>query len=214
MEPRKITIVQTKNQTKSVIMSAATTIAELKRDLEANGIDYEDMTFFEGVSKSELRNDNSILPHDIPYKGTITNELVFMLTNTNKKIKSGIDVDGMTRSEIYAIIRDNHLQDKCMKEFSKNFTMCKTKDLIALIKGNILSSAVTDCNRETVGAVYKLVNILYDKGIIRYDEREDILDILQMGEDTSRPKEIGKEPASKMTPSYSDAEIDDMFAEI
>ena len=203
MEPRKITVVQTKNQTKSVIMSAATTIAELKRDLEANGIDYEGMTFFEGVSKSELRNDNSILPHDIPYKGTITNELVFMLTNTNKKIKSGIDVDG-----------DNHLQDKCMKEFSKNFTMCKTKDLIALIKGNILSPAVTDCNRETVGAVYKLVDILYDKGIIRYDEREDILDILQMGEDTSRPKEIGKEPASKMTPSYSDAEIDDMFAEM
>ena len=92
--------------------------------------------------------------------------------------------------------------------------MCKTKDLIALIKGNILSPAVTDCNRETVGAVYKLVDILYDKGIIRYDEREDILDILQMGEDTSRPKEIGKEPASKMTPSYSDAEIDDMFAEM
>lgn len=214
MEPRKITVVQTKNQTKSVIMSAATTIAELKRDLEANGIDYKGMTFFEGVSKSELRNDNSILPHDIPYKGTITNELVFMLTNTNKKIKSGIDVDGMTRSKIYAIIRDNHLQDKCMKEFNKNFTMCKTKDLIALIKGNILSPAVTDCNRETVGAVYKLVDILYDKGIIRYDEREDILDILQMGEDTSRPKEIGKEPASKMTPSYSDAEIDDMFAEI
>ena len=214
MEPRKITVVQTKNQTKSVIMSAATTIAELKRDLEANGIDYEGMTFFEGVSKSELRNDNSILPHDIPYKGTITNELVFMLTNTNKKIKSGTDVDGMTRSEIYTIIKDNHLQDKCIKEFSKNFTMCKTKDLIALIKGNILSPAVTDCNRETVGAVYKLVDILYDNGIIRYDEREDILDTLQMGEDTSRPKEIGKEPASKMTSSYSDAEIDDMFTEI
>lgn len=192
MEPRKITVVRTKNQTKSVIMSAATTIAELKRDLEANGIDYEGMTFFEGVSKSELRNDNSILPHDIPYKGTITNELVFMLTNTNKKIKSGTDVDGMTRSEIYTIIKDNHLQDKCIKEFSKNFTMCKTKDLIALIKGNILSPAVTDCNRE----------------------REDILDTLQMGEDTSRPKEIGKEPASKMTSSYSDAEIDDMFTEI
>ena len=33
MQSRKITIVQTKNQRKSVIMSAATTLAELKSDL-------------------------------------------------------------------------------------------------------------------------------------------------------------------------------------
>ena len=84
MEARKITIVQTKNQKKSVIMSAATTLAELKRDLRDNGIDYVGMTFFEGTSKVELKTDDAVLPHDVPYKGTITNELVFMLTNTNK----------------------------------------------------------------------------------------------------------------------------------
>lgn len=90
MESRKITIVETKNQRKSTIMSAATTLAELKNDLRANGIDYSGMTFFEGISKVELKNDASVLPHDVPYKGTITNELVFMLTSTNKKIRSGI----------------------------------------------------------------------------------------------------------------------------
>lgn len=134
MEARKITVVQTKNQKKSVIMSAATTLAELKSDLRANDIDYDGMTFFEGTSKVELKNDASVLPHDVPYKGTITNELVFMLTNTNKKIRSG--AVAMSRAEAYSAIKSMGLQDACVKKFGKNFTMCKTADLIALIQSN------------------------------------------------------------------------------
>lgn len=134
MEARKITVVQTKNQKKSVIMSAATTLAELKSDLRANGIDYDGMTFFEGTSKVELKNDASVLPHDVPYKGTITNELVFMLTNTNKKIRSG--AVAMSRAEAYNAIKSMGLQDACVKKFGKNFTMCKTADLIALVQSN------------------------------------------------------------------------------
>ena len=134
METRKITVVQTKNQKKSVIMSAATTLAELKSDLRANGIDYDGMTFFEGTSKVELKNDASVLPHDVPYKGTVTNELVFMLTNTNKKIRSG--ATNMSRMEAYNAIKSMGLQDACVKKFGKNFTMCKTADLIALVKEN------------------------------------------------------------------------------
>ena len=137
MQSRKITVVQTKNQKKSVIMSAATTLAELKSDLRANNIDYDDMTFFEGTSKDELKNDASVLPHDIPYKGTITNELVFMLTNTNKKIRSGADV--MSRAEAYNAIKSMGLQDVCVKKFGKNFTQCSTADLIALIQSNSTS---------------------------------------------------------------------------
>lgn len=134
MEARKITVVQTKNQKKSVIMSAATTLAELKSDLRANGIDYDGMTFFEGTSKVELKNDASVLPHDVPYKGTVTNELVFMLTNTNKKIRSGAAT--MSRAEAYSAIKSLGLQNACVKKFGKNFTMCKTTDLIALIQSN------------------------------------------------------------------------------
>ena len=134
MEARKITVVQTKNQKKSVIMSAATTLAELKSDLRANGIDYDGMTFFEGTSKVELKSDASVLPHDVPYKGTITNELVFMLTNTNKKIRSGAAT--MSRAEAYNAIKSMGLQDACVKKFGKNFTMCKTADLIALVQSN------------------------------------------------------------------------------
>ena len=134
MEARKITVVQTKNQKKSVIMSAATTLAELKSDLRVNGIHYDGMTFFEGTSKVELKNDASVLPHDVPYKGTLTNELVFMLTNTNKKIRSG--ATNMSRMEAYNAIKSMGLQDACVKKFGKNFTMCKTIDLIALIQSN------------------------------------------------------------------------------
>lgn len=134
MEARKITVVSTRNQKKSVIMSAATTLAELKADLRQNGIDYDGMTFFEGTSKVELKNDASVLPHDVPYKGTITNELVFMLTNTNKKIRSG--AVAMSRAEAYNAIKSMGLQDACVKKFGKNFTMCKTADLIALIQSN------------------------------------------------------------------------------
>ena len=134
MQSRKITVVQTKNQKKSVIMSAATTLAELKSDLIANGIDYDGMTFFEGTSKVELKNDASVLPHDVPYKGTVTNELVFMLTNTNKKIRSGATT--MSRAEAYSAIKSMGLQNACVKKFGKNFTMCKTIDLIALIQSN------------------------------------------------------------------------------
>lgn len=132
MEPRKITIIQTKEQRKSVIVTAATTLAELKSDLRANGINYNDMTFYEGTSKIELKNDASILPHDVPYKGTITNELVFMLTNTNKKIRSG--AVAMSRTEVYSAIKSMGLQEACKQKFGKNFTQCSTTNLISLIQ--------------------------------------------------------------------------------
>lgn len=147
MEARKITVVQTKNQKKSVIMSAATTLAELKSDLRANGIDYDGMTFFEGTSKVELKNNASVLPHDVPYKGTITNELVFMLTNTNKKIRSG--AVAMSRAEAYSAIKSMGLQDACVEKFGKNFTMCKTADLIALIQSNGASKPAPKAEAET-----------------------------------------------------------------
>ena len=227
MEARKITIVQTKNQKKSVIMSAATTLAELKNDLRANGIDYSGMTFFEGTSKVELKNDASVLPHDVPYKGTITNELVFMLTNTNKKIRSG--AVAMSRTEAYSAIKSMGLQDACVKKFGKNFTMCKTADLIALIQSNGGSEpdapkAETEKEEkveapmnnggecvDTVAraAISKLVEILEDNGTIEDCEKEEVLDIL--GGAVAVSAAPSEEYKPKSASPYSDDEIDDMF---
>ena len=236
MESRKITIVQTKNQRKSVIMSAATTLAELKSDLRANGIDYDGMTFFEGTSKVELKNDASVLPHDVPYKGTITNELVFMLTNTNKKIRSGADT--MSRAEAYNAIKSMGLQNACVKKFGKNFTMCKTIDLIALIQSNGAAKPASvapkaeakkeekvetpvntpkapasnggECVDSVArAAISKLVEILEDNGTIKYYEEEEVLDILE-GE-VAVSAEPSEEYKPKSASPYSDDEIDDMF---
>jgi hypothetical protein len=212
MEARKITVVQTKNQKKSVIMSAATTLAELKSDLRANGIDYGGMTFFEGTSKVELKNDASVLPHDVPYKGIVTNELVFMLTNTNKKIRSG----AMSRMEAYAEIKRRGLQDACLKKFGKNFTMCKTADLIALVQSNGASKPAPVAPASNGGecvdtvaraAISKLVEILEDNGTIEYYEKDEVLDILGGAVEVAPSEEYKPKSASP----YSDDEINDMF---
>lgn len=229
MEARKITVVQTKNQKKSVIMSAATTLAELKSDLRANGIDYDGMTFFEGTSKVELKNDASVLPHDVPYKGTITNELVFMLTNTNKKIRSGATT--MSRAEAYSAIKSMGLQDACVKKFGKNFTMCKTADLIALVQSNGASKPAPATPKaeakveakveapashdgecvDTVAraAISKLVEILENNGTIEDYEKEEVLGILGGEVAVSAAPSEGYKP--KSASPYSDDEIDDMF---
>ena len=239
MEARKITVVQTKNQKKSVIMSAATTLAELKSDLRANGIDYDGMTFFEGTSKVELKNDASVLPHDVPYKGTITNELVFMLTNTNKKIRSG--AVAMSRTEAYSAIKSMGLQDACVKKFGKNFTMCKTADLIALIQNNNASKPApkTETKKEEKAeapvntsevsapvapasnggecvdivarvAIDRLVKILESNGTIEDYEKEEVIRTLE-----SKVLAVSNAPSEEYKPKsaspYSDDEIDDMF---
>lgn len=232
MEARKITVVQTKNQKKSVIMSAATTLAELKSDLRANGIDYDGMTFFEGTSKVELKNDASVLPHDVPYKGTVTNELVFMLTNTNKKIRSGAAT--MSRAEAYSAITSMGLQDACVKKFGKNFTMCKTADLIVLIQSNstakpapaapkaeakkeekVETPVAPASNGECVDtvariAISKLVGILRDNGTIEDYEEEEVINTL------GGKAELNEAPSEECEPelasSYSDDEVNDMFA--
>ena len=233
MEARKITVVSTRNQKKSVIMSAATTLAELKADLRQNGIDYDGMTFYEGTSKVELKDDASVLPHDVPYKGQTTNELVFMLTNTNKKIRSGAD---MSRADIYAVIKANGLQEECVKRFGKNFTVCKTDDLIALVneksapakepvketpapakeeevaetkKEEVKEQAgTTECvDTKARAALSRLLTILTDNDTLEDDEAEEIEDVLGGKIEVAASEEY--KPSSPSP--YSDDEIDRMF---
>lgn len=130
MEFRKVTIINNKTQSQKVIQaSSATTLGELKREMREAGIEFEGMTFFEGHLRAELKDDASILPTNIPYKGQVVNDLTFLLTAPEKKIKSG----AMSRAEAYNAIKARGLQDECVKRFGKNFTICKTQDLIDLL---------------------------------------------------------------------------------
>ena len=227
MEARKITVVSTRNQKKSVIMSAATTLAELKADLRQNDIDYDGMTFYEGTSKVELKDDASVLPHDVPYKGQTTNELVFMLTNTNKKIRSGADI---SRADVYAVIKANGLQEECVKRFGKNFTMCKTADLIALVneksekEGEVVEkeeevvetkkeeakeqASTAECvDTKARAALSRLLTILTDNDTLKDDEAKEIEDVLGGKIKVATSEDYKPSSASP----YPDDEIDRMF---
>lgn len=128
------TIVDSESQRTKEIKSNATNIAELKRDLRQNGFNVEDKTIQEALTRTEFKDDSSLLPHDVSYKGSITNNLVFRLTKTNKQVKSGMD-----RKEVYAKIKELNLGEAIKAEFGKNFTQCSTNDLINFISSRIFS---------------------------------------------------------------------------
>lgn len=148
MEKRKITVIPTKTHKTQVIESAATTLAELKADLTKAGIDYTDCTFFEGLTKIELKNDAAILPHDVPYKGTTTNNLVFMITNASKKIRSGA---GLDRKAIIEEIKAKNLTEVVKKTYGKNYTNCKTEDLQKILNKEV-ASTTADASTPTAKA--------------------------------------------------------------
>lgn len=211
MEARKITVVETRNQKKSVIMSAATTLAELKQDFDANGIDYTDMAFYEGTSHTELKGDNAVLPHDVPYKGTITNELVFMLTTVNKKIKSG----AMTRNELIWAIKGKGLQQAVKDAFGKNFTNCTSEQLMMILakkeqEDAVLNKEVKSENSAPVteptllSRFNTLVGILQAKGVLHKEDVEEIM-CTTYGKvpDNLEPLELKS--------CYSDTDIEEMF---
>ena len=159
METRKVTIINSKTQSQKVIQdSKATTLGELKQEMRERGIDYTGMTFFEGHMRAELKDDAAPLPTNIPYKGQVVNDLTFMLTAPEKKVKSG----AMTRAEAYAEIKKRGLQGACVDKFGKNFTQCSTADLISLIERNSAKVAPAPKAEKPVKAAPAKAEALYD----------------------------------------------------
>lgn len=57
----------------------------------------------------------------------------------------------MSRAEAYNAIKARGLQDECVKRFGKNFTMCKTQDLIDLLsEGSAKAAPVKEEKKEVV----------------------------------------------------------------
>ena len=222
METRKITIISTKNHSTKVINSAATTLGELKTDLDNAGIGYTDCTFFEGLTKTELNNNDAILPHDVPYKGTITNNLVFMITNASKKIKSGAD-----RKSIIAEIKAKNLTEVVKNTYGKNYTNCKTEDLEKILSMNNTSTPkeaptkkeisnnpamkTTDLSSYVTKAELREVieSLLKETEKVGYVEDIDINNIAIIGKVSSNNSEEEKSDSP-----YSSNELDDMFKDM
>ena len=203
MEFRKVTIINNKTQSQKVIQaSTATTLGELKREMREAGIEYEGMTFFEGHLRAELKDDASILPANIPYKGQVVNDLTFLLTAPEKKIKSG----AMSRAEAYNAIKARGLQDECVKRFGKNFTMCKTQDLIDLLgeggapakeeKKKVVEAA-TSSEGDVAGALEILLENLYGSDVIEGGTYDRVMAVLK-GTDYKEPEKMSRSEINKM----------------
>lgn len=126
---REIQVIANSQNKNEVYMSNAETLGELKAELINRGYEVEDMDIKEGKSRTDLRDELTPLPSNFNYKGVETNDLVIMITPRNTKIKSGM----YTRQELYAKVKEYNLQSKCVEEFGKNFTQCKTADLAAMV---------------------------------------------------------------------------------
>lgn len=137
MEARKILFILSNSSNQKSIMSEAETLGALKADMRRAGINYDGMTFYEGRTRTELKDDASVLPVNVPVpaKGTnpatTTNDLVFMLTTANKKIKSG--ALSPERKNALEEIKAKGLGAAVTAKFGKNATQCKTSDLLAFL---------------------------------------------------------------------------------
>lgn len=137
MEAREILFVLSNSSNQKSIMSEAETLGALKADMRRAGISYDGMTFYEGRTRTELKDDASVLPVNVPVpaKGTApattTNDLVFMLTTANKKIKSG--ALSPERKNTLEEIKAKGLGVAVTAKFGKNATQCKTPDLLAFL---------------------------------------------------------------------------------
>lgn len=204
---RKVTFIDSKSQSQKVINnSEATTLGELKAEMTAAGIDYTDMSFYEGHIRAELLDDSSILPTNIPYKGQVVNDLVFMLSTTNKKIKSGI-----SRTEVYEKIKTLNLQEEVKNIFNRNYTQVPTDDLLSLIaRHSMQAAAVQEIPEVTImtcaerfarleNAFMELVGLLTDYDVIDEEDNDMFAETFNF--------EV-KQENQKMTPQ----EIDEMFS--
>lgn len=225
MAQEKLFTVVTANGIKK-FKSTANTVAELKADLRKNGISTENMAIQEGLTKIKFNSDSDYLPHDVPYKGTSTNNLVFRITQKEKHISSGA---GTSREELYAKIKEFNLQDVVKVKYGKNFTQCKSSELVAAIsesksKSNI--NAITPKNKIKAGikikkadnksvkqsenfkscedsvkdAITVLTSKIVDSGILTSEDGAAVLDL------------IGTELIK--SEGYSQEEIDAMFKDM
>lgn len=209
MEARQILIANTKTQRRYAITSSAVTLGQLKEDMTNAGIDYDDdMDFTEGVSKTTLNGDDSILPTNIQHTNretgevTTTNNLVILLTNTKKKISSGA-----SRAEVYNLIKERGLQKKVFSTFGKNYTLCKTSELEEILEDGLDTPShdeeSCDCLKSKEEKFLRSLDII-----------EEDLESLRHAVATLRSLQEDKEPEESIAQKvgFSDDEIDDMIA--
>lgn len=238
MNVKTFTIVDTESNRTKEIKSTATTVAELKRDLRQQGFNVDGKTIQEALTRTEFKDDSSILPHDVPYKGGITNDLVFRLTKTNKQVRSGAN----NRAELYVKIKKLGLAQAIKDTFGRNFTQVGTAELEAFIdkatkkevkKEAVVKEEVKSTNKEAqkeakiqtpckegIDMIKKLCNILLEIDIL---SEEDVNKVLGQSNEDADTEEVNlcdedteevedEDEDCQEGPKFSKSELDSLFS--
>lgn len=171
---RTVTVFDQNTQEKTVIENVeANTLGELKTVLANNGISLYDMDIREGISRVDLKHDEAVLPHDTPYRGGTTNDLLILLTKQNKKVASGIG-----RSEASAYIKEHNLGDAIKAKYNKNWTNVSTADLVAFVESQMNAAAPCGCTSNLEKAFSLLVELLYENDSIDAFDHDKVVEVL------------------------------------
>ena len=144
MTEREILIANNRDQSKYRIVTGAETLGELQDAIARNEgvykmvgqswvsnptpINISGLTFTEGITKTQLLAKDSALPTNVQFKGQTTNNLVMLLTNTTKQIRSG--AYPTNRKDFGAYIKQNNLGEAIKQEFGDNWTRVSTDKLL------------------------------------------------------------------------------------
>ena len=165
MTEREILIANNRDQSKYRIVTGAETLGELQDAIARNEgvykmigqswvsnptpIDIEGLTFTEGITKTQLLQRDSALPTNVQFKGQTTNNLVMLLTNTTKQIRSG--AYPTNRKEFGEYIKKNSLGEAIKAEFGDNWTRISTDKLLNFF-ANIAEKNTTS-NKDAINEV-------------------------------------------------------------
>lgn len=189
---RKVIVISSNTQSRRDFNDVeVNTLADVKALLDGAGISYANQAFYEGVSKAEYTSDDSIMPSNMPFKGGVTNDLVFQLSNKSKKISSGANE---RRQRCFELIKKYGLAAKIKSDFGLMYTSVATDALERVIDAyeketfyekptdeksndNFIASALLDVIMDTFNKHgYNIVKVKDDTVVSINDE--DLCDIL------------------------------------
>ena len=177
MTEREILIANNRDQSKYRIVTGAETLGELQDAIARNEgvykmvgnawvnnptpINISGLTFTEGITKTQLLQRDSALPTNVQFKGQTTNNLVMLLTNTTKQIRSGADYP-TDRKLFSAYIKSvNGMAEFIKKRFGDNWTRVSTDNLIGVFK--MYSLTEEEKNKNSKDAINEVRKELKDQ---------------------------------------------------
>lgn len=155
---RKIIVIDAATSKRVILNTDAKTRGELSTLVKNAGVDVAGKDWLESLTKTTLTDDSSLLPTEAEYRGEKTNNLVFVLSNSNKKITLGVD-----RSELYDKVKKLNLQNTVKEITGRNFTQATNAALIDIIEDAelALENFNTSDNTETMSLQEKYNSLCF-----------------------------------------------------